>query len=315
MRVGRRSAAVAVALAIAAGAGMVAPAHAGTVGVETIVSDGRNEQFLVYEARPGERNVVTVRYRSGGRVHLRDSAGLRVLQGCARATRHAANCRVRGTEFGDQFDLGDRDDRLTITGTRAGAAEGPTILDGPGNDVVYGSAGNDSFHIGPGRDRLYGRGGDDVFYSGPGPDTMFGGPGNDTVDYDSPIGPARRVGVRANLDGRANDGAPGERDRIGTDVENLSGTRFADVLIGNARRNVIDGRAGRDRLYGRAGNDLIIGLLGTALIVPGAGVDRVEGGRLVLARDGQRDHISSCGRAVVDRRDVVRGCRTVSRGR
>ena len=57
-----------------------------------------------------------------------------------------------------------------------------------------------------------------------------------------------------------------------------------------------------------AGNDTIDAVLGSAVIDPGAGADRVQGGRIVRARDGRRDTISSCGLAVADRLDAVSGC-------
>ena len=84
------------------------------------------------------------------------------------------------------------------------------------------------------------------------------------------------------------------------------------MLRGNGRANEIDGLAGTDRISGFAGNDLITASA-AAIVDPGAGADRVEGGRVVRARGGGRDRISSCGLAVVDRRDVVTGCRRTSR--
>ena len=120
--------------------------------------------------------------------------------------------------------------------------------------------------------------------------------------------------MRADLDGRADDGSAGERDQIRTDVENLDGTEFSDVLRGNGRANEIDGGGGADRIFGLGGNDLITGDLSRAIVDPGAGADRVEGGRIVRARDNRRDVIASCAVALADRRDVVSGCRSVRRG-
>ena len=54
--------------------------------------------------------------------------------------------------------------------------------------------------------------------------------------------------------------------RLQAAIENVSGSNFADRIIGNGLRNVLKGRGGRDTLTGAAGNDRIIG---------GAGVDRV----------------------------------------
>lgn len=305
---------IAVALAVSL-AGPTVGAHAAQIGVETILAGKRKEQYIVYKAARGERNRVTVTYSKGSSIRVRDSAGLTVGDGCVRKSRTVAVCRATEKEFGDQWDLGDRNDTLRLNGRPRGAREGSTILDGSGNDVVYGSAIGDTFFNGPGRDRLSGRGGDDTLYSGTGADVLSGGPGRDTVDYDAPVGSQRRTGVRADLDGRADDGARGEHDRIRPDVENLSGTKYADRLTGNGRANEIVGGGGADRIFGLGGNDTIDALLGSAVVYPGGGADRVLGGRIVHSRDSRRDTISSCGRAIVDRRDRVSGCKHVSRSR
>lgn len=313
MRLRRWTAAAAVATAIAMG-GAAVPARAAEVHVEAIVSAGSEGEYVVFTAAPGERNRATVRYPAAAAVRVQDTVGVQAGEGCTAESPTVAVCTVRANEFGDQWDLGDMDDRLTIEGEPTGVAEGSSIVDGAGNDVVLGSAGDDSFFDGPGRDRLSGRGGDDTLFSGGGADDLAGGAGTDTVSYDPPLGAPRRNGVRADLDGRADDGSAGERDRIRGDVENLDGTPFADRLTGNGRANEIDGGGGADRIFGLGGNDVVTGLLGGATVDPGAGADRVEGGRIVRSRDGSRDQISSCGVALADRRDVVRGCRSVRRG-
>lgn len=302
-------------VAIAVGIGVPGPAQASEVRVEAVTSATTDGQYVVFTAARGERNRVAVRYSGRGsvRVRVRDGAGVRAGEGCTAQSPTVAVCRVRRTEFGDQWELGDRDDRLALEGHPRGP-EGPSILDGSGNDVVRGSRGRDTFYDGPGRDRHAGRGGNDTLFSGSGADDLSGGSGRDTVSYDPPLGTPRRGGVRADLDGRADDGSAGERDRIRTDVENLDGTEFGDVLRGNGRPNEIDGVGGADRIFGLGGNDLIIGDLSDALVYPGAGADRVAGGRIVRSRDGRRDRISSCGTAIADRRDVVTGCRRVRRG-
>jgi Ca2+-binding RTX toxin-like protein len=302
-------AAVTVALGAPAGA------QAAQIGVETIVSASTQGEYLAYEAGPGERNDVTVTYAAGDTVRVQDTAGLTVVEGCMLESPTVAVCTTKENEFGDQWELGDGNDTLRLNGAARGAFEGSTVLDGSGNDVVLGSAIGDTFFDGPGRDRLSGRGGDDTLFSGGGADVLSGGAGRDTVDYDAPLGTPRRGGVRADLDGKADDGSPGERDQIRTDVENLGGTPFADTLTGNGRANEIVGAGGADRIFGLAGNDTIDAVLGSAVVDPGAGADRVQGGRIVRARDGRRDTISSCGLAVADRQDAVSGCSHVARGR
>jgi Ca2+-binding RTX toxin-like protein len=300
-------------LALAGALGLPAAAPAAQVGVETISGARTQSQYLSYKAKRGERNRVTVTYSAtSDTVRVRDTAGLTVLDGCARRSRTEAVCHAREREFGDQWELGDGNDTLRLNGAPRRAIEGSTVLDGSGNDVVLGSAIGDTFFDGPGRDKLSGRGGNDTLYAGPRPDVQSGVAGRDTVYYDAPLGSPRRTGVHADLDGRADDGSPREHDRIRTDVENLGGTPYADVLTGNGRANEIDGAGGADRIFGLGGRDTI-DALGSAIVYPGSGADRVQGGRIVRARDGSRDTISACRLAVVDRRDAVRGCSRVER--
>lgn len=88
------------------------------------------------------------------------------------------------------------------------------------------------------------------------------------------------------------------------------GTNAAETIYGTARADAIDAKAGDDRVFAFAGNDVVTG---------GPGADRIEAGLgndVVHARDGRRDVIG-CGpgrdTAVVDARDVVRGCELVQR--
>ncbi|MEI8318970.1 MAG: hypothetical protein WCH79_13585, partial [Planctomycetia bacterium] len=58
-----------------------------------------------------------------------------------------------------------------------------------------------------------------------------------------------------------------------TGIENVSGTAFADVLVGNARINSLRGLAGDDSLTGRAGDDSLDGGDGTDTVAESADVD------------------------------------------
>ncbi|WP_439577096.1 M10 family metallopeptidase C-terminal domain-containing protein [Elioraea sp.] len=70
-------------------------------------------------------------------------------------------------------------------------------------------------------------------------------------------------------------------------IENLIGSAFDDVLIGNdgpntlwggAGNDLLDGGAGRDVLYGGDGNDTLLGGAGNDVLVGGTGVDVLTGG-------------------------------------
>jgi Ca2+-binding RTX toxin-like protein len=145
-----------------------------------------------------------------------------------------------------------------------------------GNDVIKNSTGFSSDQFGgPGNDQLIGGSGDDELTGDTGGDLLQGGGGADTVTYP---GTVTQIGVRADLDGAtgddgsADDGPAGARDTIATDVENLRGSNYDDVLIGNAGPNVIDGAGGHDQIQGLGGNDQLTARGGGTLDA-GAGTD------------------------------------------
>ena len=61
-------------------------------------------------------------------------------------------------------------------------------------------------------------------------------------------------------------------------IENAIGSRWNDVIRGNAAANRLRGGEGNDELYGLGGNDLLFGDAGDDLLYGGAGVDVLVGG-------------------------------------
>jgi hypothetical protein len=103
---------------------------------------------------------------------------------------------------------------------------------------------------------------------------MVGGDGIDTAVY------GRRLTPSYSLDGQANDGAAGENDLIGTDVENIEGS--ADI---DAQTVTITGDGRGNRLTVQAGKGVITG---------GEGPDILEGASqddLINSRDGSPDTV------------------------
>lgn len=126
-----------------------------------------------------------------------------------------------------------------------------TLIGGDGDDVLRGGAGPDVLLGGNGNDTLDGtRGGDGC----------WGGPGIDTADY-----AARTAGVRVTIDGRANDGRPGEADNVARDVENVAGGSGDDYLAGGTAANVLRGNGGDDTLVAVGGTaaDVLLGGTGS----------------------------------------------------
>jgi Ca2+-binding RTX toxin-like protein len=159
--------------------------------------------------------------------------------------------------------------RIRITGTNGNdtltaVQPGEHHLEGlAGDDKLVGGAFNDSLYGGTGRDVLDGGGGDDRLYGGEGADMLIGGTGSDTASY---FGSSS--GVKVSLVTGRGSGGDAAGDTL-TGIENLYGSDFADVLVGDAADNFLGGAIGDDSLYGGGGNDWLRG---------GAGADYLDGG-------------------------------------
>ena len=136
--------------------------------------------------------------------------------------------------------------------------------------------------------------GDDTLAGLAGADQLIGGPGLDTADYSASDA---AVTIRLHAMKASGGHAQGDtfpetisvpyidadgivRSDLLPDVENLTGSDFADILAGDRRDNVLDGGAGDDILYGGpgGGDDLMLGGAGSDTIFGGQGADRLIGG-------------------------------------
>jgi Ca2+-binding RTX toxin-like protein len=227
----------------------------------------RSGSQLVYIADPGEVNSLVIQLTTDGYV-FDDVVNIETTY-----CRHygtdltIAVCPPEGiTEiWAETKDGNDYVNHLSSTDI--------TVLAGTGDDTVYGDAGSDSLMGEEGNDYLHGWSGNDYVTGGPGADQMFGGSGNDNAtggpgadqmfggsgDSDRLWYDESTAGVVVDLDGTADDGMPGEGDNAGSDFEDLVGSDFNDVLVGNTADNLIAGRAGNDLIFGLAGNDALEG--------------------------------------------------------
>jgi hypothetical protein len=94
---------------------------------------------------------------------------------------------------------------------------------------------------------------DDTLIGDSNANNIDGGPGSNTVSYAG----SRRF-VEINLVTNVNTGGDAEGDSL-TNIQNILGSDFADILIGNANDNLLNGANGNDLLEGGGGNDLLIG--------------------------------------------------------
>jgi Ca2+-binding RTX toxin-like protein len=132
--------------------------------------------------------------------------------------------------------------------------EGEDILIGGANDdLLFGGDGADTLSGGLDDDELSGGEGNDTLFGDPGLDRLFGDAGVDTASYANSIG-----GVALDLalgTGSAGD-AQGD---LFIGIENVTGSAFADTLIGSSAANVVHGGANSDILAGLGGADTLNG--------------------------------------------------------
>jgi probable HAF family extracellular repeat protein len=151
----------------------------------------------------------------------------------------------------------------------------PVVVDLTGTagaDDLSGAGGNDTLFGLGGDDRLDGRAGDDTLNGGSGNDTILGGDGNDTLlggagvnalnggagrDAASYADATAAVHVDLGISGAQATGGGGTDTLVG--IEDLVGSAFDDMLIGNGGANRLMGGDGNDTLMGRGGDDTLDG--------------------------------------------------------
>lgn len=134
---------------------------------------------------------------------------------------------------------------------------------------------------------LTGNAGDNVIDGGSGSavDKIDGGAGTDTISYAS-LTSSGTTGVTLNLGSLQTSGSAkgyalasglGGADWV-KGIENVTGSKYADVLTGNGANNVINGGEGNDVLDAGAGNDSLLGGDGADILIGGLGNDSLNGG-------------------------------------
>lgn len=140
-----------------------------------------------------------------------------------------------------------------------------------GNDTVYGGSGNDNFIAGAGLNTLYGESGNDNFNLGQGNDTIDGGGGKDKIFFISSY-----ITQGATIDmvaGTIDRNADSIADDTFSNIEEIKGTNYGDVMIGNSSANTLKGHTGDDIIRGGAGNDKLYAGYGTDTLYGDAGAD------------------------------------------
>ena len=120
-------------------------------------------------------------------------------------------------------------------------------------------------------DALTGDANINILEGGAGADKLDGGAGADTASY-----AGADNGVTANLATGSGGGGDAQGDTY-VGIENLTGSRWGDVLIGNDANNLIAAGGGDDMLKGGIGNDKLFGEGGDDTLDGGTGADAMFG--------------------------------------
>lgn len=162
--------------------------------------------------------------------------------------------------------------RITIAGKTAAETGVENAIGSGTTDSLIGDGDRNVLDGGfGGDDVLIGLGGDDRLIGGKGADFIDGGAGLDTADYGS-------AGAGVTLD-LATGGTAG--DALGdsfSGVENVDGSAFGDLVVGDAGANRLDGNDGDDILKGAGGADTLSGGSDDDNLQGGDGSDRLLGG-------------------------------------
>jgi len=170
---------------------------------------------------------------------------------------------VNGTIYADEFR---GDEFRNWFGGRAG------------DDLFYGMGGDDSMEGDDGNDMMFGGLGNDWFRGGSGNDEMYGADGWDWIDYWGEIGNSSDWGKRGVFVDLVKNTAIDNWGYVDTfsEIEGVNGSNFADVILGDEKRNQLSGQKGDDRLEGGLGDDELVGGAGNDTLNGGDGTDWVS---------------------------------------
>ena len=130
-------------------------------------------------------------------------------------------------------------------------------------DYLYGNAGNN---------HLWGMNGKDILEGGAGADILDGGAGDDFARYTR-----SDAAVNVDLTQATQVGGHAQGDVL-MNINNLTGSDFADTLAGDAGDNRLYGGDGNDILNSRNGDDRLVGGRGSDTLIGGNDNDELLGG-------------------------------------
>jgi Ca2+-binding RTX toxin-like protein len=188
-------------------------------------------------------------------------------------TGNAGNNILNGGAGADSLTGGDGSDTYYVDNAGDQVVETNAVASTGGIDHVHsylsaytlGANVENGRILSSGTASLTGNSLNNVLYAGMGSNIINGGAGTDTVSY--AYGVAGTVGVRVSLATTAAQATGGSGSDTLLNVENLTGSNYADTLTGSTASNYLNGGAGNDVLTGGLGADKLTG---------GTGADRFD---------------------------------------
>ena len=159
-------------------------------------------------------------------------------------------------------------DRLSNIEGISGSDFFDVLIGNDDDNIIWGNGGDDYIKGCAGDDYLSGGEGDDYLIGDEGKDTIDGGTGIDTAVYVE-----SDAGVTINLAAGTAEGGHAEGDTL-INIENIVGSSFNDILIGDNNENEIWGDGGHDVIHGGAGDDILLGGAGNDWLTGGDGKDQ-----------------------------------------
>ena len=170
----------------------------------------------------------------------------------------AGNDTLNGGNGADTMTGGDGSDTYYVDNVGDVVIETNAVASTGGTDLVISSL--SAYTLGAnvengrilasGTASLTGNSLNNLLYAGAGNNVLDGGLGTDTVSY-----LYATAGVTVSLASTVAQATGGSGSDTLKNVENLTGSSFADKLTGNAASNILDGGVGADTLTGGDGND------------------------------------------------------------
>ncbi len=244
-----------------------------------------------------------------------------ILLGAApiNGTGNGLDNTITGNSGANVLDGGNGDDYLDGGGgndTLDGGSENDTLYGGDGNDTLtgdqdddtlYGGAGNDTLDGGSDNNTLSGGDGNDTLYGGDSGDMIDGGAGNDFIflegGVDTVTGGTGTDTVDASLvpfavvinlaTGQMAANVFSVLHSMGqvSEVENVNGGAYDDIITGDGGNNVLRGMGGNDTLDGQGGINTLYGGAGDDTYVVRGNGDVVSEQTVPGVDDGGTDTV------------------------